>query len=353
LALLWKNQRQVNGESWIEMVGVTAGLTAALVPASIWIAHRTGFLDRPVGWKQHARATPYLGGAAVFAALLISTLLFAPDPGHLAAILWVSPLLLLVGVVDDRLTLRATPRVIAELGAGAVLWKSGLGWQLDAGDAVNLALTMFWVTAVINAINLLDLMDGVAGAVAAAIAAGCAALAASNGDDSVAVLAVATAAACLTFLPFNLSSPARVFLGDGGTMPLGFVLAALTTAGFSNQAESAGSLAIAACLVGVPLFDMTVRVVLRRANGVPLMTAGPDSLANRLHDVLGTPRLVALVLGLAQLTLSALAVGIADSRDAAAVALLVAGLCTGAWAAVLLHRAGAREAAVSLAATND
>lgn len=343
----------MNGEEWIAVAALASGVTAVLVPASIRLARRTGFLDQPVGWKQHARATPYLGGVAVFAGLLISTLLFAPDLGHLGAILWVSPLLLLVGVVDDRLTLRATPRVIAELGAGAVLWKSGLGWQLHAADAVNLVLTMFWVTAVINAINLLDLMDGVAGAVAAAIAAGCAALAISNGEDSVAVLAVATAAACLTFLPFNLSSPARVFLGDGGTMPLGFVLAALTTAGFSNQAESIGSLAIAACLVGVPLFDMAVRMVLRRANGVPLMTAGPDSLANRLHDVVGTPRLVALVLGLAQLTLSALAVGIADSQETTALALLAVALCTGASAAVLLHRAGAREASVSLAASND
>jgi UDP-GlcNAc:undecaprenyl-phosphate/decaprenyl-phosphate GlcNAc-1-phosphate transferase len=343
----------VNGEEWIAVAAVASGITAALVPASIRLAHRMGLLDLPVGWKQHSRATPYLGGAAVFAGLLVSTLLFAPDLGHVAAILWVAPLLLVVGVVDDRFTLRATPRVLIELGAGAVLWKSGLGWQLHAGDAVNLALTMFWVTAVINAVNLLDLMDGVASAVAAAIAAGCAALAASNGDESVAVLAVATAAACLTFLPFNLSSPARIFLGDGGTMPLGFVLAALATAGFSNQAESVGSLAIAACLVGVPLFDMAVRVVVRRASGIPLLTAGPDSLANRLHDVVGTPRLVALVLGLAQLTLSALAVGIADSDAMTAVALFAVALCMGAWAAVFLHRAGARQAPVSLAASND
>jgi UDP-GlcNAc:undecaprenyl-phosphate GlcNAc-1-phosphate transferase len=276
----------------------------------------------------------------------------APDVGRLASIFWVTPLLLLVGVVDDRFTLRATPRLIIEFGAGAVLWKSGLGWQLAAADAVNLVLTMFWVAAVINAVNLLDLMDGVATAVAAAVAAGCAALAGSNGDETVAVLAVATAASCVAFLPFNLSSPARTFLGDGGTMPLGFVLAALATAASADQGESAASLAIAACLVGIPLFDMAVRVVLRMSHGVPLLTAGPDSLANRLHDLLRSPRAVTVLLGLAQLSLSAAAVGLADSAAVAAVALFAVALSLGACAAVILHRPP-REPGASLAASGD
>jgi UDP-GlcNAc:undecaprenyl-phosphate GlcNAc-1-phosphate transferase len=333
------------------VIGVASAVTAALVPACIWIAHRAGLLDRPGGWKEHARATPYLGGAAVIAGIIASGLLFSDDLDRLASIFWITPLLLLVGVVDDRFTLRATPRVIIEFGAGAVLWKSGLGWDLPAADIVNQLLTMVWVVAVINAVNLLDLMDGVATAVAAAVAAGCAALAGSNGDEAVLALAVATSASCVAFLPFNLSSPARVFLGDGGTMPLGFLLAALTTAAFSEQDESAASLAIAACLVGVPLFDMTVRVVLRRSRRISLLTAGPDSLANRLHDVVGSARIVALLLGLSQLTLSAIAVGLANSQGMAAVALLVVALCAGACAAVALHRPGRPKA--SLAASSD
>ncbi len=342
----------MSGERWIEVVGVAVVVTAALVPLCIRFANRMGLLDRPSGWKEHVRATPYLGGAAVIAGVMASGLLFAGEIGRLASIFWITPLLLLVGLIDDGFTLPATPRLAIEFGAGAVLWESGLGWELHAADWVNLLLTMFWVASVINAVNLLDLMDGVATSVAAAAAAGFAALAASNGDQAVLVVAVATSASCVAFLPFNLAGPARIFLGDAGTMPLGFLLAALATAAFSDQEGSASSLVIAACLLGVPLFDMAVRIVLRRSRGVALLTAGPDSLANRLHDVVGSPRVVAVSFGTAQLALSAVAVGLADSEAVAAVGLFAVALLGGIAAAVTLHRPG-RATRPQLAAPGD
>lgn len=284
------------------------GWALALTPLAIAVARRSGHLDRPSGWKSHASPTPFLGGAAVLAATAAASLMLGAG-GVPWQLLGATAGLALLGSADDQRQLKAWPRVLAEALAAALVHRAGLGWELGPGW-LDLALTVAWVLAAVNALNLIDLMDGVAASVAAVSAIAVAALAALNGDDGLALAAAAGAGACVGFLRFNLASPARVFLGDGGTMPIGLLLAVAIVAAV-QPAPAAAQLASAALLLAVPLADMAHRIAARRRRGVSPLTPGPDSVANLLAARLGSPARVCGALAGAQLLAGTVAILIA------------------------------------------
>jgi UDP-GlcNAc:undecaprenyl-phosphate GlcNAc-1-phosphate transferase len=294
------------------------------MPVAIRLSHATGFLDRPHGWKSHARATPILGGAAVVLAFCLAAGAASDDLGRLAPLLAGVVVLAVVGAVDDRVSLKPRHKIPPEVAAATLAWAGGFRWILGGPEALDFLVTVLWVVGVINAINLLDLMDGLATTVTLAAVTACATLAALEGDVVVAGAACALAGACLGFLRFNLAAPARVFLGDGGTIPIGFATAVLAMGAIGPVATSWGSVVAGAVLLAVPLLDMTVRILLRVRRGVSIMTAGPDSTANLLRDRLPSARAVALIAGAIQAGLSAAAVAAVEEWwTAAGIALLL------------------------------
>jgi UDP-GlcNAc:undecaprenyl-phosphate GlcNAc-1-phosphate transferase len=300
------------------------------------LARRLDFLDRPVGWKQHASPTPYLGGLAVLLGFGLAAVALADGTGTYAPIVVCAVALAVLGIADDRWNVGARYRVGAELASGAVLWAADLGWSVFSSDTLNLMLTALWVLAVINAFNLLDLMDGVATTVAATCATAIGILAVIHSAPVLAALAFALAGACLGFLPFNARSPARIFLGDGGSMPVGLVLAALTIGAVDTASVGGFDLLMGALLLGLPLLDMTFRIVSRIRRGVSLMTGGPDSLANLLRRRLSSAAAVGVSLGALQALSSAAAItGLGFGMDAALV-IGVTALVVGAVAIVVL-----------------
>ena len=121
---------------------------------------------------------------------------------------------------------------MVELALAAGLWALGLGWDLGLGGAVDLIVTAAWIVAVVNAINLFDNMDGASSTMALVVAGGVAGLGVVRSDPWLAAAGAALAGSCVGFLPHNLARPgARIFLGDGGSMPLGFSIAALVMIG--------------------------------------------------------------------------------------------------------------------------
>jgi len=293
------------------------------VPAAISVARRWDLFDHPKGWKSHAQPTPYLGGAALLCGFSIAALAFAED-SDLVWLLICCMGLCVVGTLDDRWGLAASLRLAVTVIAAVALWDVGLGWSVFSSDTANLVLTVVWVVVVVNAINLLDLLDGAAAATVAACAAACAAVAGVLSDTLTAVLALALCGSCLGFLWHNLRSPSRIFLGDGGTMPLGLLTAVLIEALPWSRTSALAAISGAVLLCGLPIFDMAFRVFSRLRRGDTLLTAGPDSVANWLRARLPSARWVALALGVGQALLGAVAVGAADldSPDA----LLAAGL---------------------------
>ena len=286
---------------------VAAGVVYVTTPYAIRLADRLEFYDKPVGYKGHARPTPYLGGAAVMLGFAIAVVM-AGDWRKTAPLVGGAALLWLVGTVDDRRTVSPVLRALVELGLAALVWAVGLGWDLHMGGAVDLVLTCLWVLGIVNAFNLFDNMDGAASTMALVVSAGAGLIGLVRGDAWLAIGAAALGGACLGFLPRNLSLPARIFLGDGGSMPLGFAAAVLVMAAASTVRVPWQSLLVALLLVGIPALDTSLVIISRRRRGISVLTGGRDHLTHRVRRFLPSARAVALFLGGVQAIVSVTAV---------------------------------------------
>ncbi len=299
-----------------------------VTPVAIRAADRFEFYDKPVGYKGHAAPTPYLGGAAVVAGFAAALLLLAGDWTRTVPLVVGVFVLWAVGTLDDRRTVTPPVRVAVELILAGGVFALGQGWDLGSAP-LSLVVTMLWVVAVVNAFNLFDNMDGATSTMAAVVAAAVAVLGVVEGDRWLAVASIALCGACIGFLPHNLASPARIFLGDGGSMPVGFAVAVLVMSGTAAAAPEGQALAMGLVLVGIPALDTCLVVVSRTRRGIPLLTGGRDHLTHRTRQRLRTARAVAIALGAAQAMLSALAlVAISGGSKAivAAVAVYLVGI---------------------------
>ena len=313
-------------------------LTALFTPVAIWLARRTGFLDHPKGYKGHARATPYLGGLAMGVGIALPGIALGGAAVDYSTIALCAVALWLVGTVDDRIDLGPLARVIVEIAAAVVLWVSHLGWNFGGAPAADLAFTIFWVVGLVNAYNLMDNMDGSAGAVGAVSAAGLGLIAVIGGSAELAALSIAVAGACAGFLCFNLASPSRIFLGDGGSMPLGFLIAAVAMS--VPLGGDLGVLAVIALapVAGLPILDTCLVVFSRRRQGVSLLSGGRDHLTHRLRQVLPSARTVALALAAAQAVLCGVALGMTHLPPPAVLAAALGCVGAGVLAVWMLER---------------
>jgi UDP-GlcNAc:undecaprenyl-phosphate GlcNAc-1-phosphate transferase len=326
---------------------IACALAYAVTPYAIALANRLEFFDKPVGYKGHLDPTPYLGGAAVMVGFVVAVALAAGDWKRTAPLLGGALVMWAVGTVDDRRTVSPAVRVLVELALAVAVWAADLGWHLHAGPVLDLALTCAWVIGVVNAFNLFDNMDGAASMMALVVSAGAALIGVVQGDVWLAVGAASLCGASLGFLPRNLAVPSRIFLGDGGSMPLGFAVAVLVTAAAGTSAVAWRSLLVALLLVGIPVLDTTLVIVSRRRRGVSVLTGGRDHLTHRARKLLASARSVALLLGLIQAGLSVVAV--LASRGEAALVVISASiyLLTAGVAIVLLDTQKLEEFAVA------
>ena len=292
-------------------LGAAAALAYLVTPVAILVARRYSFYDQPAsqGHKGHTRPTPYLGGAAVMAAFALTLVVSAGLPARTLWLVGGVLVMVVVGTLDDRVSLPPRLRLGIEFALGAVVSAAGFGWQLGAGEVVDATLTGLWVAAVVNSFNLFDNMDGAASTMAAVVCAATSLLAVSTGATWAAVGGAALCGACLGFLPHNLlSRPARIFLGDGGSMPLGFSVAILVVAA-ARSAEPAGvGLLTGVMLVCIPALDTCLVIVSRRRRGVPIFSGGRDHLTHRTHRRVGSALRVAVLLAGAQAVVSGLVI---------------------------------------------
>lgn len=309
-------------------------------PLAIRVACRMQFYDHPVGYKGHPAPTPYLGGAAVIGAFLVGAVVAAAANPRLVPILVFTLVLWVVGTVDDRRTLRPSIRVLIASAAATTLWLAGLGWSVFDGEVANLLLTNLWVIGLVNAFNLMDNMDGAAGSVTAVAAFGASLVAITDGAIALGALFLALAAACAGFLRYNLASPARIFLGDGGSMPIGFIMAAGIMALPNADVVGLPALAVGALLVALPILDTTLVVVSRTRRGLSVMTGGRDHLTHRMRARLGSPRMVAVALAVAQGAFCSAALLAAELAATPKLTVVLLAAMVAALALVVLERPG-------------
>ncbi|HTE05465.1 MAG TPA: MraY family glycosyltransferase [Planctomycetota bacterium] len=298
---------------WYALAFLTAlGLVLFVTPLTIQIANAFRIQDTPDGrLKKHTRTTPYLGGLAVAAGFVIAfSLLSTPSTldyrglGILAG----GFMMVLLGLYDDLVNLRPSVKFLGQLLAAVVLYKAGVSVQLVALDWWgNLALTVLWITGVTNAFNIIDVMDGLASGVACIAALFLFLISALSGQDPlVPFLAITLAGALVGFLRFNVM-PARIFLGDTGSLFIGFMMAAMSML-VSYSGHNRFAVLTPVVLLAVPIFD-TVFVAFHRARrGIPFFRGSPDHFALRVshagagvrRTVLGTWR-ACLLLGVVAL----------------------------------------------------
>jgi UDP-GlcNAc:undecaprenyl-phosphate GlcNAc-1-phosphate transferase len=312
--------------------------TSLLTPVAARLAHRLGILDHPSRGKFHRAPTPYLGGAALAGGLLLVASLTAGVSAQILAILLGGLVLGVWGLLDDWVTVRPSVKLAVEASAGIALWLVGIRAGLFGVEALDLALTVLWVIAVTNAVNLVDNMDGLASGVSAVAAGAFFVVAAWLGEFLVASFALAVAGASVGFLlPHNLP-PAKIFLGDAGTLMLGFLLAAvglkLELVGENGLVRSA----VPALILGVPLFDMTLVLVDRLRRRRPVFRGATDHSSHRLASLGLSDREVAAVVVGAEFACCGTALLLLRLPFESAVSLAVTAAVVGITALLLLLR---------------
>lgn len=314
---------------WILLLtGAAAfGITALLLPPIIRIALRRGFIDHPGPRKSHAAPMPYGGGVAVALGFTLTlaagvaacwliqggTTFELPAevirhaPGVLSKVpdllmlVGGSLVILMLGTADDRWKLSPRVKLLVEALAatGFVVGSERLSFFMEpsaVGDIVGGALTVLWIVGITNAFNLLDHMDGLTGGVTLLACAAFAVVAGVTGQWFVAAALAALAGASAAFLLFNFP-PARVFIGDGGSLFVGFTLATLTvTFTFYEPAANRRPIAwtIPLVVLAVPLYDMASVILTRLRHRRPIFEGDRNHVAHRLVALGMSPRGAAL-----------------------------------------------------------
>jgi UDP-GlcNAc:undecaprenyl-phosphate/decaprenyl-phosphate GlcNAc-1-phosphate transferase len=203
-------------------------LALALTPVSKWLAPHIGVMAVPRARDVHSRPVPRMGGVAIFIAVIFMAVLLRTRPEfvQLSALLLGASLMSFLGLVDDRFQLNAYIKLVVQLAAAIFAWYAGIQISIFQTPAVDAIVTILWIVGITNAMNFLDNMDGLLAGISAVVSAFFLVLAVLNGQYLVSLLSAAMLGACLGFLMWNLN-PANVFMGDSGSMFLGFSLACI------------------------------------------------------------------------------------------------------------------------------
>lgn len=338
----------------------TALTTFAATPVVRWLANRFGAIDRPSDRKVHPKPTPTLGGLAIWLGVLVGLWAASVIPSFRGVFALSSePLgvaiagtvIVALGAYDDLRGIAAPAKVAGQVLAAGILilfgvqlvyfWIPGLG-VLSLSPDLAVPLTLLWVLAMVNALNLIDGLDGLAAGVAA-IAAGAffvyafqaadptfAAEAGTAGPSPAALLTAVVVGAAIGFLPYNFH-PARIFMGDSGSMLLGLVLAAATVSGVGRTDAPANpdfaALAIPVMIpllvLAVPITDVILAVIRRLRRGRAIFRPDKEHIHHRLLEIGHSHRTAVLLMYLWSALLAAAALAITYVRSRALALVLL------------------------------
>jgi UDP-GlcNAc:undecaprenyl-phosphate GlcNAc-1-phosphate transferase len=319
---------------------VSGSLAWVFTPLALRVAIRRGVLDHPGGHKVQHSPIPYLGGVAIIGSFVCTVMLasvFHPAGETiwtLSVVMLVGLGLSLMGLVDDIRGLDPFVRLVLELAAALGVWASGVRVSIFGNDAIDMPLTVIWIVGVTNALNLLDNMDGLSAGVSTLSALSFFLIAAVNGQYLVAALSIALAGCALGFLRHNFH-PAKIYMGDAGSLFLGFLLAIIGIK-LTFPGEAHLTFFVPILILGIPIFDTVLVVVMRIAHKRNPFSGGRDHTSHRLVYV-GIPvRATVSLIYAGGVSLGWLALIMSRVDRATAVMLMAFVLVVGTFAAVLL-----------------
>ena len=269
------------GPSWAYAFLAAGLVTLAGTPLLRRLALATEFVDHPVAaHKSHRDPTPYLGGIGLIVAVLVGLLFTDRLTPQVGVVALGGSLIGCLGLLDDHRSVGALFRFTVELGVAAIAVAAGLRIHATDVPAIDGVLTLVWIVGVTNAVNLLDNMDGLAAGVSAAAATAIFALAVLGEQLVTATVAAGLAGACVGFLVHN-KRPASIFMGDTGSLFLGFALA-LAAIDVSPALTPPASFAVPLMLLALPVLDTATVTLARLRRGRPVSQGGKDHLSHRL-----------------------------------------------------------------------
>ncbi len=332
--------------------GIPLVLSLIATPFVIKLAGRVGAIDQPDARKIHTRPMPRLGGVGIYAAFLLALVILYPINPFLhsisrlqtyQAILLIGSLMtmLAVGIWDDIRPIKAGQKFLAQALAASTVYAAGvhissvtniLGSNLYLG-ILDFPVTVLWIVGVTNAFNLIDGLDGLASGIAVIASITICAISCLSQHYAIAMISLALAGALIGFLKYNFN-PARIFLGDSGSLFLGFSLAVLSIQS-STKGSTAFTILVPLLALGLPIMDTLLSMIRRMLKSLVPTGSGPAGLLARLHTIV-TPdkahihhRLIAK--GLSQRTVVFVLYLVSCVFGAAAFALQVSNSSTNAF----------------------
>ena len=289
----------LNTAVWIKVmlaILVAFVVSIALTPFVKRLAVKVGAVDVPGEARRvHDHPIPRMGGLAIFLGFLVSMLLFVDITQEVRGILIGSIIIVITGVIDDIVSLRAWTKFLIQILAAVIAVLHGvvinvvsnpnvfsnqeaivLGW-------VAIPLTVLWIVGITNAVNLIDGLDGLACGVSTISAISMLVIALLVSESDVALVMAALVGACLGFMPYN-KNPAKMFMGDTGSTFLGYILATISIQGLFKY-YAIVSFAVPFLILGLPMFDTLFAIIRRLAHGQNPMAPDRGHIHHRLIDM--------------------------------------------------------------------
>ena len=275
---------------------ISAAVSFGITPIVKRMAYKVGAVDVPKDARRmHSVPIPRLGGLAIAIAFLLTVLLFAKVDEQMRGILLGAVVILVLGVLDDCLTLRAWFKFLVQIFAAYLVTSHGCTIRYFSNPIVtssvqyldlgkwSVPITIVWIVAITNAVNFIDGLDGLAVGVSAISAATLLVIALLVAESNIAIVVAALLGACLGFLPYNFN-PAKIFMGDTGSTFLGFILASLSIQGMFKL-YAIISFAVPFLMLGIPIFDICFAIIRRLAKHQNPMKADRGHIHHRLIDM--------------------------------------------------------------------
>jgi len=280
---------------WVRAGGYGFLASLALVPLTRALAHNRGWVSLPKADRWNKRPVALFGGAAIFLAYSIPLLVLVPrELGNYWSIAAGGGVLFLLGLIDDFIQIKPASKLIGQIMGAAIAVYLGHRLVIPGFELMSIPLTIFWIVAITNAYNLIDNMDGLAAGVGAISLAFMVAAFAAQGNTTLAIAAASLLGSLLGFLIFNFN-PASIFMGDAGSMFIGFNLAVLALHGDSKKSALA-AVAVPCLALLVPLLDITLVSMTRILTGRSVAQGGRDHSSHRLVSLGLSERHAVLVL---------------------------------------------------------
>ncbi|SES82986.1 UDP-GlcNAc:undecaprenyl-phosphate GlcNAc-1-phosphate transferase [Natronincola peptidivorans] len=313
-----------------------------LTPYAKKLAYKIGAIDVPKDNRRvHKKPMPRLGGLAIYIALVVGILVMAsigknilPITSELIGILIGATIIVAIGIIDDSKQISAKYKLLGQILAAIIVVYSGVRIEfitnilnkttgMSGLGKLSIPLTIFWIVGITNTVNLIDGLDGLAAGVSSIAALSLAYVAFLNPETPVgiSIILIILAGSLLGFLPYNFN-PAQIFMGDTGSLLVGFILATVSVEGVIKSATTI-AVAIPVLALGVPIFDTTFAIVRRLVNKRPIMEADKGHLHHRLLEHGLSQRQTVVVLYIISMMLGASAIAVSHTNRVTAYLIIV------------------------------